>query len=95
MYIVKELYGGRSARSEPRPGKGLHRTTHDLELTLWDASRPAEVDNLVLLTRDEADIHDAMSLAELETSEPVFFAHVERALRKSRRENGFPGDHRW
>jgi hypothetical protein len=30
MYVVKDLFGGTSARALPQPGKGLWRTTHNL-----------------------------------------------------------------
>ena len=61
------------------------------------SARPAEVDNLVLLTRDEADAHDALaSLAELRAKEPAFFHEVETKTRRARRDNGFTeGDHSW
>jgi hypothetical protein len=54
----------------------------------WDASKPATVDNLVLLTMDEADAHEALpgGLQELQASEPAFVAKVERVLDRVRRE---------
>jgi hypothetical protein len=63
------------------------------ELTRWDRERAAEVDNLVLLTRDEADTHDqVLSLQALAAAEPAFCAKVERLLRRARREHGLHGD---
>jgi hypothetical protein len=54
------------------------------------------VDNLVLLTRDEADAHDATDLESVASLEPAFFASVATKLRRARRDNGFPeGDHNW
>lgn len=40
--------------------QGLNRATGHLALTRWDAAQPAYVDNLVLLTQEEADAHDAL-----------------------------------
>jgi hypothetical protein len=63
------------------------------ELTKWDREGAAELDNLVLLTRDEADAHDfGPSLEALKEAEPEFFSKVDRLLRRARREHGLPGD---
>jgi hypothetical protein len=45
--------------------KGLCRSTVNLVLTRWDSARPAMVDNLILLEREEADAHDANNLEDL------------------------------
>jgi hypothetical protein len=54
----------------------------------WDASRPATVDNLVLLTQKEADAHDELQggLEALRAAEPELVAKVERVLGRVRRE---------
>lgn len=54
-----------TAATSARPGgdKGLMRTTAQLTLTRWDASRPATVCNLVLLSFDEAEEHEAAATA--------------------------------
>ena len=48
-YLHDEVYHGRSA---------LSGNMMKLAFTLWDLSGPATTDNIVLLTRDEADAHD-------------------------------------
>ena len=54
-----EIWRGVSARAAvagepPTADKGLTRLTEGLAFTRWDAAAPADVDNLVLLTGDEA-----------------------------------------
>jgi hypothetical protein len=56
------------------------RSTAHLHLTRWDASKAATVDNLVLLSEEEAAAHDATGLAALKEAEPQFVAKVERLL---------------
>lgn len=46
----------------------------------WDRSQSATVDNLVLLTAEEADEHDATTLEHLRGEEPEFVASVEAIL---------------
>ena len=53
-----EVWGAVSARAAfaadpPAADKGLTRLTDGLAFTRWDASMPADVDNLLLLTGDE------------------------------------------
>tara|TARA_B100001540_G_C15729156_1_gene606818 strand:- start:396 stop:632 length:237 start_codon:yes stop_codon:yes gene_type:complete len=71
--------------------KGMWRSTAGLCLTRWDATRPACVDNLVLLTADEADEHDARmasggssAMARLKEQEPDFVKLVEDKFRRVR-----------
>ncbi len=66
----------------------------------WDPSLPATPDNLVLLTREEADAHDAFvappspppgpggggGLAALRAAEPELCTRVEGVLARVRRE---------
>eukprot|EP00873_Tetraselmis_striata_P028405 jgi/Tetstr1/448669/TSEL_035911.t3 len=87
-YLVRELWRGFSAKA-PRvvlPGgdKGLCRSTVNLFLTRWDSSKPATVDNLVLLDREEADAHDDIKLEDLRASDPDFCRHVDQILQRAR-----------
>jgi hypothetical protein len=52
------------------------------------------VDNLVLLTFDEAEAHEAGDLRELRQSQPEFVSKVERLLAVVRHDLGIrqPGD---
>uniref|UniRef100_A0A061RMZ7 Nad-binding rossmann-fold superfamily protein isoform 1 n=1 Tax=Tetraselmis sp. GSL018 TaxID=582737 RepID=A0A061RMZ7_9CHLO len=88
VYLVRELWRGFSARA-PRvvlPGgdKGLCRSTSELVLTRWDSRRPATVDNLVLLTREEADTHDSTDLETIRSAEPEFYRDVSLSLQRAR-----------
>lgn len=56
------------------------RSTAHLQLTRWDGSKPPTVDNLVLLTSDEAEVHDAAGLEQLRQQEPEFVSRVEQLL---------------
>ena len=49
-----------------------------------EEGRPASVDNLVLLTREEADDHDARGVALARAGSPGFAAFVEGQLRRAR-----------
>ena len=70
----------------------MWRSTAGLCLTRWDPKRPAVLDNLVLLTLDEADEHDTFtsgeseSLVRLREIEPDFARFVEDKLDRVRRE---------
>lgn len=60
MYLVKDVWHARSARAQRFVmSKGMWHSTAGLYLTRWNPARPACLDNLVLLTSDEADAHDA------------------------------------
>ena len=52
----------------------------------WDRSRPATVDNLVLLTFSEAEAHENSDLAAVRTGDPAFAARVAAALARARAE---------
>jgi tRNA threonylcarbamoyladenosine dehydratase len=90
--LIREIWRGESARSKgPRPLKGISKNIGDLHLTLWDPTKAATVDNLVLLTKDEAENHDLAvgregGLESLRMEEPEFAARVERALERARRD---------
>ena len=56
--LAREVWRGVSARAAfagepPAEDKGINRVTAGLTFTRWDADRPADVDNLLLLTFDE------------------------------------------
>jgi hypothetical protein len=101
-YAMAELWGCRSARHglvpppddapPPVPNvgrKAAFRTTRDLVLTRWDASLPATVDNLVLLTFDEADELDEGGGADaMRAADPAFAARVDAAVARARRDHG-------
>jgi hypothetical protein len=84
ILLLREVYRGFSARADrqvlPGGDKGLMRNTAHLHLTRWDAAKPATVDNLVLLTAEEAEQHDARGLQQLQRDEPAFVRRVERLL---------------
>ena len=98
-YVMSELWGCRSARHgldaapPPLPNTGRKasfRTTRDLVLTRWEASLPATVDNLVLLTFDQADELDAVDggAAALRLKDPEFAARVDAAVARAKRDHG-------
>jgi hypothetical protein len=53
-------------------------------LCRWDSALPPTADNLVLLTFDEADAHDAAELADIRGSEPEWVTYVETLLSRVR-----------
>ena len=101
-YVMSDLWGCRSARHglvpppqdapPPPPNvgrKAAFRTTRELVLTRWDASLPATVDNLVLLTFDEADELDASpGAAAMRLTDPAFAARVDAAVARAKRDHG-------
>ena len=102
-YAMSELWGCRSARHglvaapddapPPPPNQGRKasfRNTRDLVLTRWDATQPATVDNLVLLTFDEADELDAAEggAASMRVTDPLFAARVDAAVARAKRDHG-------
>ena len=97
-YLLADLWACRSARQDAeagrhdpvRPYKATFRATQQLVLTRWDGAQPARVDNLVLLTFDEADAHDAEpgGVAGVRAREPPFAASVDATLARARREHG-------
>eukprot|EP00775_Hariotina_reticulata_P007164 gene7164-7378_t len=84
IFLLREVYRGFSARSDrlvpPGGDKGLMRSTANLHFTRWDKSQAATVDNLVLLTADEAEQHDATDLQQLKQQDPAFVQRVEQLL---------------
>ena len=51
-----------------------------IALRRWDRRKPAAVDNLVLLTCEEADAHDARTLEETQQRDPDCYAYVSKLL---------------
>eukprot|EP00879_Flechtneria_rotunda_P013431 GHRR01014024.1.p2 GENE.GHRR01014024.1~~GHRR01014024.1.p2 ORF type:complete len:121 (-),score=26.60 GHRR01014024.1:135-497(-) len=84
LLLLREVYRGFSARAErqvvPGGDKGLMRSTAHLHFTRWDASKLPTVDNLVLLTAEEAEQHDRTSPAQLQLEDPLFVQKVEGLL---------------
>ncbi|CAK9278645.1 unnamed protein product [Sphagnum jensenii] len=90
-YVVRELWRGRSARNQDSSnvGRGMWRSVNQLTITRWDHSRPPSIDNLVLLTFDEAEEHEATTLEEIAAKEPEFFALVTTVLHRAATEFKF------
>ena len=96
-YVMAELWNCRSAchgLDEPtgppsNSRKAVFRSTAQLVLTRWDADQPAAVDNLVLLTFDEAEAHDAAGMAAARIAQPELAQRVEATLRRASREHGW------
>ena len=91
--LLREVWRGGSARatSLPADDQALTRGLGDLVLTRWRPEKGSVVDNLVLLTRGEADAHDQevatpQGFAALRERDPAFVDKVERALARARRE---------
>ncbi|XP_058187648.1 tRNA threonylcarbamoyladenosine dehydratase [Rhododendron vialii] len=85
MYIVKELWRGRSARDESMKdiGRGMWRSINDLMLVRWDRAKPAAISNLVLLRFKEADEHELQTLEDIQENEPEFFSRVASVLKRA------------
>ncbi|KAI6691438.1 hypothetical protein NL676_028266 [Syzygium grande] len=67
MYVVKELWHGRSAREQIAKdvGRAMWRSINELMLVRWDQAQPASVDNLILLKFTEADEHEQRTLDDI------------------------------
>ncbi|CAM8977324.1 unnamed protein product [Rhodiola kirilowii] len=91
MYIVKELWRGRSARDESAKGvlgRKMWRSVNDLMLVRWDKTKPATVSNLILLKFKEADEHELTTLDDIKLNEPEFFTRVTSVLERVELEFG-------
>jgi hypothetical protein len=91
--LIREIWRGESATAtEPSPAtKGLSKNLGNLFLTVWDPSKSGTIDNLVLLTREEADMHDEQmskpgGFADLCQTEVYFATKVERRLQRARKD---------
>lgn len=65
-----------------------------LHLTVWDPALGDVIDNLILLTGEEADAHDALvsrpgGFESLRRDEPAFVDGVERRLTRAGRDFKF------
>jgi len=85
MYIVKELWRGRSARdqNQKETGRKMWRSVNELMLVRWDKSKPAGVSNLILLKFSEADAHESTTLDQIKEKEPEFHSMVSRVLKRA------------
>lgn len=86
VYLVKEVWRGRSARDQGSRdvGRGMWRSMQTMTLTRWDAARPPSVDNLVLFRFDEAEAHEGTDLEALREREPGLCAAVAATLARVR-----------
>lgn len=93
--LVREIWRGESARAtEPRPLRGVSKMIGHLHLTVWDPALGDVIDNLILLTGEEADAHDALvsrpgGFESLRRDEPAFVDGVERRLARAGRDFKF------
>ncbi|KAK9272877.1 hypothetical protein L1049_003256 [Liquidambar formosana] len=85
MYIVKELWRGRSARDQSAKdvGRGMWRSVNELMLVRWDRAKPASLSNLILLKFREADEHELWTLDDIRENEPEFFMRVTSVLKRA------------
>ncbi|KAH7656062.1 Sulfur carrier protein ThiS adenylyltransferase protein [Dioscorea alata] len=88
MYVVKELWHGRSARdqSEKEVGRKMWRSVNELMLVRWDKAKPAGVSNLVLLKFKEVDEHESTTLDAIKENEPEFYNMVTQVLRRAEKD---------
>ncbi|GAX86113.1 hypothetical protein CEUSTIGMA_g13526.t1 [Chlamydomonas eustigma] len=91
IFITREMYRGFSARHmkqtvAPGGDKGLTRSVANMTLTRWDKRKSPTVDNVVLLTCEEADKHDETELSTLQQQEPLFVNWVQKILDHARRQ---------
>ncbi|XP_066371260.1 tRNA threonylcarbamoyladenosine dehydratase 2-like isoform X2 [Miscanthus floridulus] len=88
MYIVKELWRGRSARdqSQKDTGQKMWRSVNELMLVRWDKSKAAGISNLILLKFSEADAHESTTLFRIKEEEPEFYSMVSRVLKRAEME---------
>lgn len=96
IYLVREVWSALSARDTSNKRlKAYWRNTSGLSLTRWDPAKGATLDNLVLLTTDEADAHDAKCALEggfvaLCDEEPDLAAFVASRLNRVKLDFGLP-----
>ena len=78
----------RTLTGAPRSySQGLWRDTKMLALTRWRPELPSTPDNLVMLTKKEADAHDAFgpgAADHIRRTEPELYDKVERCLGEAR-----------
>lgn len=85
MYIVKELWHGRSARDQSQKdvGRKMWRSINELMLVRWDKEKPATVSNLILLKFREAEEHESKTIDNIKEEEPEFYNRVTTVLKKA------------
>ncbi|KAF7851758.1 hypothetical protein BT93_L2626 [Corymbia citriodora subsp. variegata] len=90
MYVVKELWHGRSAREQIAKdvGRAMWRSVNELMLVRWDQAQPGSVANLILLKFKEADEHEQRTLDDIQKEEPEFFTRVTSVLQRARTDFG-------
>ncbi|XP_043707029.1 tRNA threonylcarbamoyladenosine dehydratase [Telopea speciosissima] len=90
MYVVKELWHGRSTKDQSAKvvGRGMWRSVNELMLVRWDRAKPASVSNLVLLKFKEADEHEARTLDDIKEKEPEFYMRVTSVLKRAETDYG-------
>ncbi|AQK83501.1 NAD(P)-binding Rossmann-fold superfamily protein [Zea mays] len=87
MYIVKELWRGRSARDQSQDtGRKMWRSVNELMLVRWDKSKAAGISNLILVKFSEADAHESTTLDRIKEQEPEFYSMVSRVLKRAEME---------
>ena len=90
VYLVRETWRALSARDQKNKRlKAYWRNTSGLSMTRWDPSKPAALDNLVLLTTEECDEHDTKcaepgGFERLIAEEPEFARFVESRIARVR-----------
>ncbi|TKY56684.1 tRNA threonylcarbamoyladenosine dehydratase [Spatholobus suberectus] len=84
MYIVKELWHGRSAREQlvEDVGRGMWRSVNELMLVRWDRTKPSSISNLILLKFKEVDEHESRTLDDIKENEPEFYSRVTAVLKR-------------
>ncbi|KMZ59643.1 putative Ubiquitin-activating enzyme (E1) [Zostera marina] len=85
MYIVKELWQGRSARDLYLDvvGQKMWRSVNEMVLVRWDQAKPASVSNLILLKFKEAEEHEMTSIDIIKEKEPELFNKVTTVLKRA------------
>lgn len=88
MYVVKELWHGRSARDQSQKdvGRKMWRSVNELMLVRWDKSRSATVCNLILLKFTEAEAHESTTIDRIKEEEPEFYTMVTNVLKRAEKE---------
>ncbi|XP_038974919.1 tRNA threonylcarbamoyladenosine dehydratase 2-like isoform X1 [Phoenix dactylifera] len=88
MYVVKELWHGRSARDQSQKdvGRKMWRSVNELMLVRWDKSRPATVNNLIPLKFTEAGAHESTMIDRIREEEPEFYTMVANVLKRAEEE---------
>ncbi|KAK9118096.1 hypothetical protein Scep_016189 [Stephania cephalantha] len=90
MYIVKELWHGRTCRHQIWFLIALKCLTFLCikRLSRWDGTKPASLSNLIPLKFTEAGEHESRTLNEIKENEPVFFRRVTSVLEQVKTDFG-------